>query len=356
MEHFVWEQAPARVVFGPGTSARIPDEAERLGARRVFVIATRSAAGTARGIVAALGPRHVGFLEGVAAHVPAEDVEALLRSVEHRNADLLVAIGGGSAIGLAKAVAAQHEVAIVAVPTTYSGSEMTRLYGVTAKGRKHVHSDARVLPAVVLYDPPLTYGLPPRVTAGSGMNALAHAIEALWAPDSNPVTSGWAAEALSALARGLASVALRSEDAAGRSDALYGAFLAGLALAGTTMGLHHRTCHVLGGSFGIPHGDANAALLPHVVAFNGAAAPDAAAAAGVALATDDPATGLFELAVRLGAPLDLGRAGLKGSDLPRAAAMVVDGAPPNPRPYSAVEITDLLRRTLAGEPPQPASG
>lgn len=356
MEPFVWEQPPARVVFRAGSSDRVPHEAERLGARRVFVVATRSAVETARAVAAALGSRHAGTLEGVGAHVPEQDVEALLATVDDTKADLLVAIGGGSAIGLAKAVAARRDVTIVAVPTTYSGSEMTRLYGITSEGRKRVHSDGRVLPAVVLYDPPLTHGLPPRVTAGSGMNALAHAIEALWAPNSNPITSGWAAAALSALARGLGAVARGSESAAGRSDALYGAFLAGLALAGTTMGLHHRTCHVLGGSFGIPHGDANAALLPHVVAFNAAAAPDAVAVVGTALSTDDPAGGLFDLAARLGAPHGLEEVGLKRSVLPTAAAMVVESAAPNPRTFSAADIVALLRRALTGERPTNASG
>jgi maleylacetate reductase len=319
---------------------RLADEIGSLGTHRVMLIATGSANEAADGAARDLGDRVVARRNGVAGHVPAHDVEDA--AVAAAGADSIVAMGGGSAIGLAKALAARMDLPIVAIPTTYSGSEMTATYGTTAAGHKKVMKDARVRPRVVIYDPELTLSLPRHVAGGSGMNAIAHCVEALWAPDANPVTSRWAQDGLAALIGGLRSGAERPHDIEARTRTLYGAFLAGLALSGTTMGLHHRVCHVLGGKFGVAHGGANAVMLPHVVAFNREAAADTCALVEKVLGNSDAVAGLRALSSELGAPGTLTDLGVDPGELDDVAARALADAVPNPRAVTESELMALL--------------
>ena len=225
----------------------------------------------------------------------------------------LVAVGGGSAVGLAKAIALQVDVAILAVPTTYAGSEQTPIWGLTQAGRKTTGRDARVLPSTVVYDPALTVGLPAELSAASGMNAIAHAIEAAYAPDGSPVTALLAAEAIGALSAALPVVVREPGNLPARERALYGSWLAGTVLGATTMGLHHKLAHVIGGSYRLPHAGTHSALLPHVVAFNAAAAHDELAAAARAAGAAGPGglgAALFDLATATGAPTSLSLLGM----------------------------------------------
>jgi maleylacetate reductase len=299
-------------------------------------------------------------------HVPAPLAEAAAADAARLEADLVVAVGGGSAIGMAKAIALGGGPPVVAVPTTYSGSEMTSIWGVTRDGAKETGRDERVRPRAVLYDPTLTLDLPPRVAGPSALNAVAHAVEALYAPDASPVVALLAAEGLRALAASAPRVVRSPGDLAARGEALYGAWLAGLALGAATMALHHKLCHVLGGSFGLPHAETHAVVLPHAVAYNAPAAPAAMAVAAGALATagrgrrghGDVPGALHALVADVmtaaGAPASLRELGLREPDVARAAELAAARPYPNPRPVRADAVRALLARAYEGLPP--ASG
>ncbi|HZD65114.1 MAG TPA: maleylacetate reductase, partial [Acidimicrobiales bacterium] len=348
---FDYEALPARVVFGAGAArARLAGEVEALGARRVLVVAAAAEEALARELVGPLGDRVAGFFADVSPHVPVPVAEAARARAGDLGADALLSVGGGSTTGTAKAVALTTGLPIVAVPTTYAGSEVTPVWGLTEAGRKTTGTDRAVLPAVVVYDPDLTRSLPPGLSGASGLNAMAHCVEAFWAPRHNPVSALFAEEGIAALARGLPGVVADGADRAARSDALYGAYLAGVAFATTGSGLHHKICHVLGGAWDLPHAETHAIVLPHVVAFNAPAVPEAAGRIARALGADDPARGLSDLAGRLGIPRGLGEVGLPEDALPEAAGLVAPVVPPdNPRPVEAGDLEGLLRAAWAGE-------
>jgi alcohol dehydrogenase class IV len=249
---------------------------------------------------------------------------------------------------LGKAVARRGGLPLVAVPTTYSGSEMTLVWGETAGGAKRTGHDPAVLPASVVYDPELTTSLPVATSVTSGMNAMAHAVEALYAPNASPIPSLLAAESVRVLAEALPALVERPDDLDARARALYGGWLAGSCLAVTTMGLHHKLAHVLGGSFDLPHAETHTVLLPHVLAFNAPAAPEAVAVLGRALVTDAPAKVLHALATGLGAPGSLAELVLAETDLDRAAELAIEGSYPNPRPVTRDGVRDLLGTALEG--------
>lgn len=349
MHSFTWNAAPGRVVFGAGSLAGLADEVARLGARRVVVLVTPTQAARGARILATLSDRGAGVIAMAAMHTPVEVTEAALAELRALGGDCLVAMGGGSAIGLGKALALRTDLPQIAVPTTYAGSEMTMLLGQTAGGEKHTVRSAAVLPEVVVYDVDLTLSMPPALTATSGLNAMAHAVEALYAVDANPVTSLMAEESLRLLAGALPRCV--AGDAGARADALQGAFLAGVCLGAVSIALHHKICHVLGGSFGLPHAEVHAVMLPHATGFNAAAAPDAMARVARALGVADAARGLWDLAGRIGAPMSLAALGFSESDLDRAAAIAVASPYPNPRPLAQDAVRALLGDAFAGWPP-----
>jgi maleylacetate reductase len=340
-----------RVVFGPGALERIPDELDRLGAQRVLLICTPRRGEAVDRVAAALGERLAGIFDGARMQVPANVADAALDEARRVEADLCIAVGGGSAIGVAKAVALHEGPCFIAVPTTYSGSEMTTIWGISANGFKATGRDPRVLPRAVLYEPALTLSLPPTVTAASGMNALAHCVEALYAHDGTPVTSLMAEEGIRALATHLPGAVRDGTDCAARSGALYGAWLAGGALGTVAMGLHHRICHVLGGSFGLPHAETHAVMLPHVAAFNAPAARDATQRMARALGADDAAGALYDLRGALGCPASLRELGMMQGQLDAAADRVVESPYPNPRQFDAEDVRALLRDAWTGRRP-----
>nr|WP_204331373.1 maleylacetate reductase [Geodermatophilus sabuli] len=347
-----------RVVFGVGVLAELPAEVDRLGLRRVLVICSPGHEDTGRRVADALGDRAAGVLPEARTHVPIEVARRARGRAAVLAADGCVAVGGGSAIGLGKAIALESDLPVVAVPTTYAGSEMTPVWGLTEGGVKRTGRDARVLPRSVLYDPELTVGLPPALSAASGMNAVAHAVEGLYAPDATPIVSLMAEEGVRALASALPAVVADGRDLDARGEAQYGAWLCGAVLAATTMSLHHRLCHTLGGALDLPHAQTHAVVLPHVLAHNAPSAPQAVAALTRALGgTPDPARALWELAGRLGAPRSLRELGMAEEDVPRMAALAASGAGGdsyrNPRPVTAAGVDLLLRAAWTGGPPPP---
>lgn len=336
-----------RVVFGLGTLGRAAAELDALGLGRVLVVATPGRRSQADAAAAALGARAVGVLAIAVEHVPAEVAATGAQQAAALGADAVFAIGGGSAIGLAKAIALTESVRVVAAPTTYSGSEMTSLWGRSQGGVKQTGRDERVRPALVLYDPALTYTLPLRVTVASAWNAMAHAVEALWAPDVDPAVVLAAQESIQLFARHLPRLVADLDDRAARDETLAAAYLAAIAIAEASMGLHHKLAHVLGGR-GMPHAETHAALLPHVVAFNRDHAPAAMARLGAALGDADPVRGIVELARRTGAPGNLGEFGLHADAIDAVARAVAAAAPANPRPFDVDALCGLLEGARTG--------
>ena len=348
---FTYDALPSRVIFGVGSVDQVAPEVGRLGVTRVLTIHGRSEAAIASRVSGALGARAAGLIDEVTLHVPLEVAEAGRRRARDVAADGLVAIGGGSATGLAKAIALEQGQPIVAVPTTYAGSEMTPIYGLTSEGRKATGRDMRVLPRVVIYDPALTTTLPAGVTAGSGMNAIAHAVEGLYAPGANPMLSLLAKEAIRVLSRALPILVQDPADLTARTQAMYAAYLAGVVQGAAGMGVHHRICHVLGGTYGLGHGNVNAVILPHAVRYNTEAAPQAIARVAEALDAEDAAVALFDLAARIGAPNSLKALGMPEEKLEEAAHLAAEPPPSNPRPVTAKDLLVLLNNAYAGRHP-----
>lgn len=351
METFVYNGLPTRVIFGNGTAARLPAEIERTSCRRAFVVGTREQSSSVEAVAASLGPMAAGTFAGAAMHTPTDVTQAALERFRQCGADCTVAVGGGSAIGLGKAIALRTDAMQFALPTTYAGSEMTPILGETENGVKTTQRTPKVLPEVAIYDVDLTLTLPAGLSATSGMNAIAHAVEALYAEDRNPIVSVMAEQAIGALGRALPAIVSDPHNRPARSDALYGAWLCGMCLGSVGMALHHKLCHVLGGSFDLPHAETHTIVLPHAFAFNAAAAPAAEQTIRRALGGNNGARALFDLTVALKAPTSLRSLGMPESGIERAADLAVKNPYWNPRPLERRAIRDLIARAWAGDPP-----
>lgn len=354
MRGFAYTALPGRVVFGSGTRERLPDEVRALGATRALVLSTRGRAETAEALLQSLGPLGAGTFAGATMHTPVEVTEEAVAHARALGADCLVSVGGGSTVGLGKAIALRTGLPQVAIPTTYAGSEATPILGETRDGEKTTRRTPKVLPEVVLYDVDLTLTLPVDISATSGVNAMAHAVEALYARDRNPVTSLMAGEAVRVLSRGLLRIVRDPRNPEARSDALYGAWLSGISLGTVGMALHHKLAHVLGGTFGLPHAETHAVLLPHTAAYNAPSAAEAMTRVAAALGGEDAPAELYELNRRLGVPRALRDLGMPEEGIEGAADLALRNAYWNPRPLVREELRDLIARAWAGERP-PAS-
>jgi maleylacetate reductase len=348
---FVHDVLPQRVCFGSGLAAsHLTAEIGRLGARRVMVIAsTRDdtlANALTRDIPVALHHREVVM------HVPAEVAARARRAAADSAADAIISIGGGSATGLAKAVALTSGLPVVAVPTTYAGSEATPVWSLTEGTRKITGSDPIVLPKSVIYDPILTLSLPVSMSVASGLNALAHAIDAMWAPRADPISTAFAAEGIRAISSGLPEVAANPGGLAGREETLYASYACAVAFATAGSGLHHKICHVLGGMYNLPHAQTHATVLPYVLAFNGPAAPAAEARIKGSFGSESALAGLQRLRAALDAPRALADLGFAEAAIPAAADAIMPVLPPgNPRPVTVADLRALLRGAWAGTDP-----
>ncbi len=351
MRSFVYTALPARVVFGVGALDKLGEEIERLGAQRALVLSTPEQRASAEDVAKRLGARAAGVYDKAVMHTPIEAAEEARRVAAELKADCCVAIGGGSTTGLGKAIALTSGLPIVAIPTTFAGSEMTPIQGITADGVKKTVRDLRMLPKTVIYDPRLLLTLPARIAGPSGMNGIAHCVEALYAQDANPVTSLMAEEGIRALAQSLPTVVREPQNLEARGDALYGAWLAGASLGAVGMALHHKLCHTLGGTFNLPHAETHTIVLPHATRYNAQAAPEAMARIARALGASDPARGLYDLAKTIGAPLALKDIGMPADGLDRAAELAVTNPYWNPRPLERGAIRELLQAAWEGRRP-----
>jgi alcohol dehydrogenase class IV len=351
MKEFLYVAQAARVVFGAGAIAQLPREIELLGARRALVLSTPEQAPDAERIAALLGEHAAGVFAKAVMHVPIESAREAREAARRLGADCAIAIGGGSTTGLGKAIALESGLPILAIPTTYAGSEMTPIYGLTEDGLKRTGKDARVLPRTVIYDPELTLTLPVKLSITSGMNAIAHSAEGLYAMDSNPIMDLMAEEGIRAMSSALPALRRDPHDLESRAEALYGAWLCGTVLGNVGMALHHKLCHTLGGTFNLPHAEVHTVVLPHAIAYNAPAIPAALARMRRALGSEQPAAALYDLAHSSHVPVSLRELGMSASDLDRAADLAAANPYWNPLPVERKGIRELLQHAWDGTRP-----
>lgn len=351
MKPFTYRAQPARVVFGRGTLAQVADEICNLECSRALILSTPLQEAAARSLAMQLGSLAAGVFAQAAQHTPVPVTERAMACVLQHRGDCIVALGGGSTTGLGKAIAVRTDLPQIVVPTTYAGSEATPILGETENGAKITRSDPRILPEVIVYDVDLTLSLPPALSVTSGFNAIAHAAEALYARGGNPLISLLAEDGIRAIASALPRILDDPGDVDARSDALYGAWACGTCLGAVGMALHHKLCHVLGGSFDLPHAETHTVILPHALAYNAAGAPDAMGRMATALGAADAALALHDLAIRLGAPTSLAALGMPRDGLDRAADLAVVNPYWNPRPLARGAIRALLDNAFNGRRP-----
>ncbi|WP_308817189.1 maleylacetate reductase and hydroxyquinol 1,2-dioxygenase domain-containing protein [Pseudonocardia alni] len=344
--------APSRVLFGTGTLDAVADEVARLGRHRVLVLASPDLSAVGDRVVEALGPVAVARFDGAVMHTPVDVTDDAEKLVHSSSVDCVVSVGGGSTTGLSKALAARTGVDQVILPTTFAGSEVTSVLGETSGGVKTTRAAPEILPEVVIYDVDLVSTLPAAIAVTSAVNALAHAVEALYSPQANPAIDGLAIRAIRFLGRGLRRIGDGEDGAETRSELLQGAWLAGTCLGAVGMSLHHKLCHTLGGSFDLPHAPTHTVVLPHVLAYNAASAPEAMGEIARALDVADAASGVFDLIAAAGGPTALRDLGLREEDLSRAAQLAVARPYPNPAPLSAAGIEELLGAAWRGDRPR----
>ena len=346
---FVCDQPASRVIFGVGAVARLREEVERLCVKRPLFIATPGRRNDAEQAAKDLTGMTAAIHAEAAMHVPIETIAKAREVTQQHQADGIIAFGGGSAIDTSKAVGLELGLTIVAVPTTYGGSEVTPFYGYTEDGIKKGKRDRNMLPRSVIYDPALTVSLPATVSGPSGMNAIAHCVEGLYAKNANPIMSLLAAEGIRALAQSLPIVVREPANLDARAGTLYGSWLAGVVLGSVGMAVHHNISHVLGGAFKLSHADVHTVILPHAAAFNRDAAPEAMRIAAQALGAEDAAQGIYDLEVRIGAPTSLKQIGMPEDQLDRAAMLITEHPYYNPRPVEYFAIRELLENAYQGK-------
>ncbi|WP_323153923.1 maleylacetate reductase [Pseudomonas alvandae] len=348
---FTFNTTTPRVIFGAGALENLPDEVEKLGLKRVVIVSTSRQREFAENLASNLGSHASAIFSNATMHTPTHVTDEAMQLVTLHQIDGIVAVGGGSTTGLAKAIALRTGLPQIVAPTTYAGSEMTAIIGETQNGLKVTKSDPRILPRVVIYDPNLTLDLPLQTSLTSAMNAIAHAVEALYAHDRNPVISLLAEEGIRALANALPILMKNGKDHASRTQALYGAWLCGIALGSVGMAIHHKLCHTLGGTFNLPHAETHTVLLPHAAAFNSADAPEAMRQIARAIGSEHAATGLYDLAHNLGANMALRDLGMPESGIDVAADLAMKNAYSNPRPLDRESVRKIIADAWSGYRP-----
>ena len=352
MQPFDYTALPGRVIFGRGTLARVPEMVSEFGGTRALVLTTPQQADAGDRVLALLGNLGAGLFSGATMHTPVEVTEAALAYARQVGADCVVAVGGGSTTGLGKALALRTEMPQVVVPTTYAGSEATPILGQTENGVKTTQKGAAILPEVIVYDVDLTLSLPPALTVTSGINAVAHAVEGLYSKDANPVISLVAEDGIRALVSAIPRIVVNPADVEARSDALYGAWACGVTLGVMGMSLHHKLCHTLGGTFDLPHAETHTVILPHAMAYNAKAAPEAMARVARAMGVADAPRGMWDLAKGLGAPMTLAELGMPREGLEQALQLALANPYWNPAPLDEHQLRQLLEAAYEGRPPQ----
>ncbi|GAB4148464.1 MAG: maleylacetate reductase [Sphingomonadales bacterium] len=351
MLDFSYKALPWNIIFGAGAMARLPAELDKLNLSRALVLSTPAQAGQAQAIVELLDGRAVGLFDQAVMHVPLATVNDAIAEVKRLGVDCTVSLGGGSTTGLGKAMALKVDLPNIAIPTTYAGSEMTNIWGITENERKMTGRDDRVVPTLVIYDPELTMTMPVSLAGPSGLNAMAQAVVNVATGDLNPIVAAMALEAVKALSRSLPKIISDAGDLEARAEAMYGACLAGGAIGTGSTSLHHRLCHTFGGTFNTPHAETHTILLPHSVAYNAAATATGTQRIAEAMGVSDAALGIFELAKAVGAPVALKDLGVLERDLDRAADIATEAPINNAEPVTRARVRKLLDNAWRGNAP-----
>ncbi len=351
MDKFVYTGLSARVIFGRGTASALLDEVRALGLKRPLVLTTPQQAQQGEELVSQLGANSAGIFTGATMHTPVTVTEEALAVYNGNNADGVVAIGGGSTIGLGKAIALRTDCPQIVLPTTYAGSEMTPIIGQTENGIKTTQRTLDLLPETVIYDVNYTMTLPATMSVTSGMNAIAHAVEAMYAGDVNPVLSLMAEEGMKALVEALPIISRAPDDPKARERAAYGAWLCAICLGSGGIAFHHKLCHVLGGSFDLPHAETHTIILPHAIAFNAPSIKEPLAIMKRAVGSDDVAGTLYDIAKEGGAPMSLAELGMGEEAISRAADIAMQKPYPNPRKLERDAIEATIRAAWEGARP-----
>ena len=344
---------PAKIIFEDGAIKKTAKAVQDLGCSKALVLSTPHQADQANSLGELIGDLCAGTYTNATMHTPTDVTAEALGVVESTGADCTIAIGGGSTTGLGKALAFRTDAPQIVIPTTYAGSEVTPILGQTEDGVKTTVSDAKILPEVVIYDPELTYGLPVAMSVTSALNALAHAAEALYAQNRNPITSLQAREGIEALIRALPEITDNPASPSGRRNALYGAWLCGTVLGSVGMALHHKLCHTLGGTFDLPHAETHAIILPHAVAFNEVAVPDLLQPISDTLGSPSAGAGLYDYAKKISAPTALKDLGMPEDGIDHAADLAVSNPYWNPRAFERSQVRRIIENAYHGRSPEP---
>jgi maleylacetate reductase len=347
---FAMELRDHRIVFGASVADVLAAELEALNFKRFLLVSSPELALQFDKLAGDTATRKQGAqFTGVAPHVPESTVSQAVAAARECGADGLVAFGGGTALDTAKGVAHVLGLPILAIPTNFSGSEVTWVFGLTVDGAKHPTYDRNVLPRTVIYDPALLLTLPDEVVITSGMNAVAHAVEALYSPQTNPLTHALAETAIRKMIGGLQAFFSGDEPRErAAAECLAGAWLSGEALSQVGMGIHHRVCHLLGGTYALAHSHAHTVMLPYSIALNYAHVPALPALSD--LFPDRPfALGLAEFSIRHGAPRTLEAIGFSADDIAGAASLALRTPIANPRPIEVGDIESMIRHAYAGD-------
>lgn len=348
---FVYTGLPARVIFGRKTKAALPDEVARLGFSRPMIVSSSFQAREAQKLQQLFGGNRAELYTNATMHTPTTITDEALEKFQSANADGIISFGGGSSIGLGKALSLRTGAAHIAIPTTYAGSEMTPILGETSEGQKVTQKTEKVLPQVVIYDVDHTLSLPLNMVVASGLNAIAHAVEALYAEQANPVLALLAEDGIRRLSCAIPNIIANPEEISARTEALHGAWLCAMCLGAGGVALHHKICHVLGGMFDLPHAETHAVVLPHAIAFNAPAIPKTMEVLRRAMAVDDPAARLFEIAHTAGLPTSLDALGMPESGIEKALEQALANPYYNPRTPEPVALQQMIAAAWSGAHP-----
>jgi len=344
-----------RIVFATGALGRVADEVALLNKQRILLISDESAARPAAHLKSELGTLVIQSIDNVVMHVPDEFSSPIANTARNQDIDLVLTIGGGSATGLGKIIALDCSIDLMAIPSTYAGSEMTSIWGRTASNKKVTGRNAAVLPKTTIYDPELTYSLPHSISVNSGMNAIAHAVEALYAPEVNAEIKTAALEGITIFASGLRKLTADINDISARSDLFRGSMLCGFSLNNATMGIHHKICHTLGGMFDLPHAPMHSAVLPWAVQYNQNFAKVQLDEVADALSAKTAAQGIWDLANEVGAQTSLKAIGYPIDKSEEVADVISSATYVNPRPFNRNALVDLLSNAYGGSRPDDES-
>lgn len=350
---FDFNPVPSRVVFGENSTLKLCDEVRLLGGSRALIACTKNMVSRMDHVIDGLGENCVGIFDGVEPHCPEHVAMAALQMFKDKKADVIVAVGGGSTIGVGKAITLRTGVPFIVVATTPCGSESTPIHGMLIGNKKKTGRDPKVIAKTSIYDPVLTTSMSAHHTATIGMNSLAHCVEALYANVKSPISDLMAINGIKALITGILGSVKNPNDLGYRAQVLYGGMLSGYCVTLAGIALHHKLCHVLGGHHGIPHGESNSVILPYAVAYNETAAPDAMAKIKDAMNTNSASGGIYDFATEIGVPKSLKELGMSEEDLDAAARETVKTTPYNPKPVDVKSVREMLQQAYEGSRPNP---